>query len=64
MSQSGPDDSIVIIGSFTAESLENAIIQMVIDLTGSQPVLDRPLSAQGLDSLAGMELRQKLKVRG
>lgn len=42
--------------------IRSAIVHIVTDLTGSAVAVDRPLAAQGLDSLASMELRQKLQV--
>ena len=42
--------------------IEAVILRVVRDLTGADPASDQPLAAQGLDSLAAMELRQKLQV--
>ena len=50
------------MAGFTTESLEVAVAELVTDLTGSSPAPDQPLAAQGLDSLAAMELRQKLQA--
>jgi aryl carrier-like protein len=36
--------------------------RQVRELVGSEVAPNEPLAAQGLDSLAGMELRQKLQV--
>jgi aryl carrier-like protein len=36
--------------------------RQVRELVGGEVAPDEPLAAQGLDSLAGMELRQKLQV--
>jgi aryl carrier-like protein len=38
------------------------IFWQVRDLVGSDVAPDEPLASQGLDSLASMELRQKLQV--
>lgn len=43
--------------------LEASILSVVHDLIGPDVAPDAPLSGQGLDSLAAMELRQKLQVR-
>ena len=43
--------------------LEATILSLVHDLIGPDVTPDAPLSSQGLDSLAAMELRQKLQVR-
>ena len=51
------------MAGFNAETLEAAVADLVANLTGSRPEPDRPLAAQGLDSLAAMELRQKLQAR-
>ena len=51
------------MAEFTAETLEAAVADLVADLTGQRPASDQPLAAQGLDSLAAMELRQKLQAR-
>ena len=42
--------------------LETTILSLVQDLIGPDVTPDAPLSSQGLDSLAAMELRQKLQV--
>lgn len=42
--------------------LETTILSLVQNLIGPDVTPDAPLSSQGLDSLAGMELRQKLQV--
>ena len=47
---------------FTTETLEAAVADLVADLTGQRPAVDQPLATQGLDSLAAMELRQKLQA--
>jgi hypothetical protein len=51
------------MAGFTVETLEAAVTDLVVDLTGSRPAPEQPLAAQGLDSLAAMELRQKLQAR-
>lgn len=48
--------------SFTVQALEETVMQLVADLIGRRPEVDEPLLGQGLDSLAAMELRQKLWV--
>lgn len=45
-----------------ATDVEATILQVVADLTGVPATADQALGAQGLDSLAAMELRQKLQV--
>ena len=50
------------MSNFTTETLEAAVADLVADLTGQRPAVDQPLAAQGLDSLAAMELRQKLQA--
>ena len=52
----------VRMAEFTSESLEAAVADLVADLTGQRPAVDQPLAAQGLDSLAAMELCQKLQA--
>lgn len=52
-----PPECIVEIEGVTAE-----IMQMVASFVGRDVDADLPLVAQGLDSLAAMELRQKLQV--
>lgn len=44
------------------EDLEGRILGVVQSLIGNDVKVDEPLSKQGLDSLAAMELRQKLQV--
>ena len=44
------------------EGLQSQIMGIIAGLTGSDIAPDQPLAAQGLDSLASMELRQKLQV--
>ena len=51
-----------VLANFTVQALEESILQLVSDLTGKRPDVDEPLMSQGLDSLAAMELRQKLSV--
>jgi hypothetical protein len=43
-------------------ALQQEILDMVRGFVGADVAVDQPLVAQGLDSLAGMELRQKLQV--
>ena len=45
-----------------AASLEAEILALVEGFVGSEVSVEKPLAAQGLDSLAAMELRQKLQV--
>ena len=42
--------------------LEKLIMDILLDLTGQYVDPDRPLISQGLDSLAAMELSQKVNV--
>lgn len=42
--------------------LEAMVLAVVVDLVGEGVDVNEPLSSQGLDSLASMELRQKLQV--
>ena len=59
-SKASPSDGRM--AEFTSETLQAAVADLVADLTGQRPALDQPLAAQGLDSLAAMELRQKLQA--
>lgn len=43
--------------------LQAQILSIVAELTGADAAVDQPLASQGLDSLASMELRQKLQVQ-
>ena len=43
-------------------SIQAAILEIIRDIVGGEVALDAPLAAQGLDSLAAMELRQRLQV--
>lgn len=45
------------------QELESAVLEIIQELVGSAVSPDAPLAAQGLDSLASMELRQKLQAR-
>ena len=47
----------------SAAALQQQILELVKGFVGSDVSADMPLAAQGLDSLAAMELRQKLQVR-
>ena len=47
----------------TKFELEKLVLEVVQELTGEVVDPDQPLAVQGLDSLAAMELRQKLQVR-
>lgn len=47
----------------TAADLEEQVMSVIRDLVGADVAKDQPLVAQGLDSLASMELRQKLQVK-
>ena len=46
----------------TPEATEAAIVDLVTSYIGEVVDGDSPLAQQGLDSLAAMELRQKLQV--
>lgn len=46
----------------TLEELQQEVLGVVRDLVGGEVDPGAPLGAQGLDSLAAMELRQKLQV--
>lgn len=46
----------------TLAEMEEAVLQVVADLVGDGVDVGEPLAGQGLDSLAAMELRQKLQV--
>ena len=43
-------------------SIEAVIFEIVMDLVGQDVSIDAPLAGQGLDSLAAMELRQRLQA--
>ena len=47
----------------TLAEIEAAVLEVVQDLVGDGIDVGEPLAGQGLDSLAAMELRQKLQVR-
>eukprot|EP00884_Botryococcus_braunii_P010404 jgi/Botrbrau1/19365/Bobra.0471s0002.1 len=47
----------------TRQAIELEIMEMVVGFVGHEVSVDQPLAAQGLDSLAAMELRQKLQER-
>ncbi|KAK9803914.1 hypothetical protein WJX72_004698 [[Myrmecia] bisecta] len=47
--------------AMTQERMEDQILAVVRDLIGASVTVDQPLASQGLDSLASMELRQKLQ---
>ena len=49
--------------SKSREELQAQIAAIVSSLTGTEVELEQPLASQGLDSLASMELRQKLQVQ-
>ena len=49
-------------GCLAAACSKSAGCRQVRELIGGEVAPDEPLAAQGLDSLAGMELRQKLQV--
>ena len=44
------------------EDVQAQVLGIVASLTGAEVAPDQPLASQGLDSLAAMELRQKLQV--
>lgn len=44
------------------QAIQAVISEIVKDLVGQDVALEAPLVAQGLDSLAAMELRQRLQV--
>ncbi len=46
----------------TLAEVEAAVLEVVADLVGDDVDVGEPLAGQGLDSLAAMELRQKLQV--
>lgn len=46
----------------TLVDVEAAVLEVVRDLVGGDVDVGEPLAGQGLDSLAAMELRQKLQV--
>ena len=50
-------------GMPSLRDLQAAVLGIVRELVGADIAPDMPLATQGLDSLAGMELRQKLQVR-
>lgn len=49
-------------GALTVLQLEKTVQGIVEQLVGASVAIEAPLAAQGLDSLASMELRQKLQV--
>lgn len=50
--------------ALSAAAIEAAVQQVVATVLGSEAVdPEQPLAAQGMDSLAGLELRQKIQVR-
>ncbi|CAL8466746.1 g6282 [Coccomyxa elongata] len=55
--------AVVKKGLPSLAELEAGILSVVHDLMGPDVAPDAPLSSQGLDSLAAMELRQKLQAR-
>jgi aryl carrier-like protein len=50
-------------GQQSLQQLEATVMEIVKELVGADVAPGAPLAAQGLDSLAAMELRQKLQVR-
>ena len=50
-------------GSLSHDQAMSAIISIVKDLTGADVDPKAPLATQGLDSLASMELHQKIQAR-
>ena len=46
----------------TLAEVEAAVLEVVAELVGDDVDVGEPLAGQGLDSLAAMELRQKLQV--
>ena len=57
----GEDDSTAA-QKLSAAELEAEVVGMVASFVGADVDPTTPLAAQGLDSLAAMELRQKLQV--
>ena len=55
---------MTLLNSASNTELEAAILQLVQDVLGVEVAIDQPLAAQGLDSLAAIEIRQKLQVVG
>lgn len=49
-------------GKVSLPSIQAVVSEIVKDLVGQEVAADAPLAAQGLDSLAAMELRQRLQV--
>lgn len=46
-------------------TIESTVQQLVVAVLGKEEIQpDQPLATQGMDSLAGLELRQKLQARG
>ncbi len=54
--------AVVKKGLPSLAELEASILSVVHDVMGPDVAPEAPLSSQGLDSLAAMELRQKLQV--
>ena len=53
----------VLPGRMSAQAAEAVIGSIVAELVGARVAPDAPLAAQGLDSLAALELRRQLEVR-
>ena len=63
-SSNGMNDTSAMGRGKDAASLEAEILTLVHRFVGANVSAHQPLAAQGLDSLAAMELRQKLQVSG
>ena len=64
VSSSHPEEASSALGpaARSLDELQRLVLSVVRDLVGADVDPAAPLGAQGLDSLAAMELRQKLQV--